>query len=136
MIIIGRGTYTADTPSLTVRLPGLEGRSPRPALLTHGKAPPGWDVINSPESISALTHINHILIEGGAGAAAAFIQADLVDRLLLYRAPILIGGGLACLADIGLVMLDAAHGLWQLTDTRQFGADRLEIYERHLCLQA
>ena len=31
MILVGRGTYLADQPQLDVRLPGLEGRSPRRA---------------------------------------------------------------------------------------------------------
>jgi hypothetical protein len=32
----------------------------------------------------------------------AFLRAGLVDRILLYRAPIIIGGGLPCIGDIGL----------------------------------
>ena len=36
MILVGRGTYLADQPGLDVRLPGLEERSPRRALLTRG----------------------------------------------------------------------------------------------------
>jgi diaminohydroxyphosphoribosylaminopyrimidine deaminase/5-amino-6-(5-phosphoribosylamino)uracil reductase len=53
-----------------------------------------------------------------------------VDRLLLYRAPIFIGAGKACLGDIGLGQLSDAHGLWQLSDSRSLGKDRLEVYER------
>ena len=66
--------------------------------------------------------------EAFAGAAAAFLAADLVDRLLLYRAPIIIGGGLPGVGDIGLGSLADAHGRWQLADTRQLGSDRLEVY--------
>ena len=69
------------------------------------------------------------LVEGGAATAAAFLAADLVDRLLLYRAPILVGGG-RTLPDIGLTGLDAAHGRWRLEDARRLGSDRLEVYER------
>ena len=46
--------------------------------------------------------MQYLLVEGGAQAAAAFLTAGLVDRLLIYRAPILIGGGKPGLADIGL----------------------------------
>ena len=38
MILVGRGTYNADSPQLDVRLPGLELWSPRRALLTRGSA--------------------------------------------------------------------------------------------------
>ena len=43
MILVGRGTYLADAPRLDVRLPGLEDRSPRRALLTRGEAVDGWE---------------------------------------------------------------------------------------------
>ncbi len=71
-----------------------------------------------------------MLVEGGAGAAAAFLKADLVDRLLLYCAPIVIGAGRDAIGDIGLTDLGQAHGRWRLTDTRQLGNDRLDVYER------
>jgi diaminohydroxyphosphoribosylaminopyrimidine deaminase/5-amino-6-(5-phosphoribosylamino)uracil reductase len=87
-------------------------------------------VVRSPEAIAALQEVDHLLVEGGAQTAAAFLRADLVDRVLLYRAPILIGGGLAALGDIGLGSLVQAHGRWRLHDARALGSDRLEVYER------
>lgn len=132
-ILVGAGTVTADNPALDVRLPGLEGRSPRRIMLGAGHAPAGWNVIRSPGEIAQLKY-NHLLIEGGAKTASAFLAAGLVDRLLLYRAPILIGGGTPCLSDIGLTALDSAHDRWQLYDSRMLGKDRMDVYEA-LCLQ-
>jgi diaminohydroxyphosphoribosylaminopyrimidine deaminase / 5-amino-6-(5-phosphoribosylamino)uracil reductase len=133
-ILVGAGTVRADNPTLDVRLPGLADRSPHRVLLGSGAAPEGWDVIRAPEQIADLK-ANSLLVEGGAQTAAAFLQAGLVDRLLLYRAPILIGGGKPCLSDIGLESLDTAHGRWALAGTRMLGNDRLEVYEA-ACLPA
>ena len=127
-ILVGRGTFETDSPRLDVRLPGLEGRSPRRLLLTSGQAEPGWEVLSAPEDIAALEGVDHLLVEGGAETASAFLRAGLVDRLLLYRAPILIGAGRDALGDIGLGSLADAHGRWTLTDSRQLGSDRLEVY--------
>lgn len=129
-IVVGRGTLAADTPRLDVRLPGLAARSPQPVLLSRSGdgVPEGWLHIAAPGAIAGLPG-DHVLVEGGAGAAAAFLAADLVDRLLLYRAPIIVGGGMA-LADVGLGYLAGAHGRWRLHDQRQLGSDRLEVYER------
>ena len=126
-ILVGRGTLVADNPSLDVRLAGLEDRSPTRLLLTSGQAPDGWTAVASPEAIDG---IDSVLVEGGAGAASAFLAADRVDRLLLYRAPILIGGGKPALGDIGLTDLADAHGRWRPTDSRLLGSDRLDVYER------
>ena len=129
-ILIGRGTFEADRPRLDVRLPGLEDRAPRGVLLSRGPDVEGFTRIDAPSAIGDLEGVDRLLIEGGAGAASAFLAADLVDRLMLYRAPILIGDGLAALGDIGLISLQDAHGRWVLEDDRNFDVDRLEIYRR------
>lgn len=130
-ILVGRGTWEADRPRLDVRLAGLEERAPLRVVLSSkvpaaGEGDPLW--IASAAAISSLP-ADHLLIEGGARTAAAFLREDLVDRLLLYRAPILIGGG-RTLPDIGLAALGDAHARWRLVDARQLGSDRLEVYER------
>ncbi|MES3153467.1 bifunctional diaminohydroxyphosphoribosylaminopyrimidine deaminase/5-amino-6-(5-phosphoribosylamino)uracil reductase RibD [Sphingomonas faeni] len=130
-ILVGRGTYEADAPRLDVRLPGLEERGPMRVLLSSTvQDVPGWTVIATPQDITALPRVDHILVEGGEAVASAFLAADLVDRLLLYRAPILIGGGKTALGDIGLTDLTAAHRRWAIVDARQLGMDRREVYER------
>jgi diaminohydroxyphosphoribosylaminopyrimidine deaminase/5-amino-6-(5-phosphoribosylamino)uracil reductase len=129
-ILVGGETARTDTPALDVRLPGLEQRSPQRLVLTSGAAPEGWIALPSPEAISDLTDTQYLLVEGGGGAAASFLAADLVDRLLLYRAPILIGGGRPAIGDLGLTDLSAAHGRWRLADRRQLGSDALEVYQR------
>ncbi|MEA3017147.1 MAG: diaminohydroxyphosphoribosylaminopyrimidine deaminase, partial [Sphingomonadales bacterium] len=130
MILVGRGTFAADTPRLDVRLEGLEDRSPARAMLTRGAAPDGWTALAAPDAVFALRDVNDLLVEGGAETASAFLRADLVDRLLLYRAPILIGSGKAALGDVGLESLAGAHGRWRLHDRRMLGSDSLEVYER------
>lgn len=128
-ILVGGGTFRADSPKLDVRLPGLESRSPERWLLTRGPAPEGWRVIHSPQAIHG-SAAQSLFVEGGAGAASAFLAADLVDRLLIYRAPILIGDGRPALGEIGLGALAQAHGRWRLADRRSLGNDTLEVYER------
>ncbi|MDE1467615.1 bifunctional diaminohydroxyphosphoribosylaminopyrimidine deaminase/5-amino-6-(5-phosphoribosylamino)uracil reductase RibD [Aurantiacibacter sp. D1-12] len=128
-ILVGGGTVRADGPQLTVRLDGLEARSPQRIVLTRGEAPEGWQAISAPESISALADIRYLFIEGGAQTATAFLEADLVDRLLIYRAPILLGGKPG-IAPLALPDLASAHGRWRCEDTRQLGQDTLEIYTR------
>lgn len=143
-----------------MRLPGLEERSPLRVILSsrpHPSAPaalpPSPDgrgkrraapkgegeretvSIDSPAAIATLP-ADHILVEGGAATAAAFLRADLVDRLLLYRAPILIGAGKAALGDLGIADLGTTHGRWLLHDARDLGTDRLEVYERTPCSPA
>jgi len=131
MILVGRGTYEADSPRLDVRLPGLEGRSPRRALLSRTLDPvPGWEMLQSPEDIFRLHDVNDLLVEGGSATATAFLSEDLVDRILIYRAPIIVGEGKSSFGFVGLDAIADAHGRWRLVGERQLGPDRLEVYER------
>jgi diaminohydroxyphosphoribosylaminopyrimidine deaminase/5-amino-6-(5-phosphoribosylamino)uracil reductase len=130
MILVGRGTYDADSPRLDVRIPGLEDCSPRRALLSTGEGVEGWTRLGSPRDVHGLGDVNDLLVEGGARTAAAFLAEDLVDRLLIYRAPLLIGDGKPGLGPIGLNAVAEAHGRWRLTGSRQLGSDTREDYER------
>lgn len=127
-ILVGGGTLRADAPRLDVRLPGLEERSPQRWVLTHGQPPAEWHALSAPGDIAGMDRALHLFVEGGAGAATAFLAAGLVDRLLIYRAPILVGGRPA-LGDYGLTGLAQAHGRWHLTERRQLGSDTLEVYD-------
>jgi diaminohydroxyphosphoribosylaminopyrimidine deaminase/5-amino-6-(5-phosphoribosylamino)uracil reductase len=130
MILVGRGTYLADQPQLDVRLPGLEERSPRRALLTRGEAVDGWEILENPQDVHRLHDVNDLLVEGGSSTATAFLTEDLVDRILIYRAPIIVGEGKSSFGYVGLDAIADAHGRWDLTDERRLGVDRLEVYER------
>jgi diaminohydroxyphosphoribosylaminopyrimidine deaminase / 5-amino-6-(5-phosphoribosylamino)uracil reductase len=129
-ILVGGGTLRTDAPRLNVRLPGLAHRSPERWVLTRGEAPAGWRKLAAPQDIVGIPACQYLLIEGGAGAAAALLAADLVDRLLVCRAPIVIGAGHPSIGDIGLGDLSAAHHRWRLTDSRELGSDSLQVYER------
>jgi diaminohydroxyphosphoribosylaminopyrimidine deaminase / 5-amino-6-(5-phosphoribosylamino)uracil reductase len=130
MILVGRGTFLADSPRLDVRLPGLEERSPRRALLSRGDPVEGWEMLQSPQDAYRLHDVNDLLVEGGSGTATAFLSQDLVDRILIYRAPIIVGEGKSSFGYIGLDAIADAHGRWRAGDARAMGVDRLEVYER------
>ena len=130
MILVGLGTYLADKPRLDVRLPGLEDRSPRRALLTRGEAVDGWEILRNPRDIYGLHDVNDLLVEGGSATATAFLAEDLVDRILIYRAPIIVGEGKSSFGYVGLDAIADAHDRWRLVHEQRLGVDRLEVYER------
>jgi diaminohydroxyphosphoribosylaminopyrimidine deaminase/5-amino-6-(5-phosphoribosylamino)uracil reductase len=121
-ILVGGGTLRVDAPRLDVRLPGLEERSPRRLVLTRGRAPEGWQALASPEAIGDLGDDQYLLVEGGAAAARAFLDAGLVDRMLIYRAPVAFGEGIAAFPG------GMPEG-WSRVDRRVLGNDTLEILE-------
>jgi diaminohydroxyphosphoribosylaminopyrimidine deaminase/5-amino-6-(5-phosphoribosylamino)uracil reductase len=130
MILVGRGTFMADQPRLDVRLPGLEERSPRRALLTRGDVVDGWETLRDPRDVFGLHDVNDLLVEGGSATATAFLSENLVDRILVYRAPIIVGEGKSSFGYVGLDAIADAHDRWSLVDEQRLGVDRLEVYER------
>jgi len=129
-ILVGSGTVKADQPGMDVRLEGLEDRNPLPIVLGKAETLDHWQRISTPSAVSDLENVNWLLVEGGAATAASFLQAGLVDRLMIYRAPIVIGGGLPSVREFGLSGLGEAHGQWELVDRRILDKDSLEIYDR------
>ncbi|HPU16788.1 MAG TPA: dihydrofolate reductase family protein, partial [Polymorphobacter sp.] len=70
-----------------------------------------------------------VFVEGGAGLATELLAADRVDRLLIYRAPILVGGKPG-IGDLGLADLADAHSRWVAAGVTDLAPDRAEVYLR------
>ena len=87
--------------------------------------PCSTDGIELPILMQALAErgVNELHTECGGVLAANLLRAELVDELLWYQAPRLLGGdSRPALGALGLDRLDAAAS-WQLLDCRQLGAD-------------
>ena len=70
-----------------------------------------------------------LLVEGGAGLAASFLAAGLVDRLVIFRAPIVLGDG-ALNAFSGIASHDLEHApRFSLLESRVLGDDVMTTYE-------
>jgi diaminohydroxyphosphoribosylaminopyrimidine deaminase/5-amino-6-(5-phosphoribosylamino)uracil reductase len=74
--------------------------------------------------------VTRLLVEGGGRVVAALLEADLVDRIVWFRAPVLIGGdGIPVAAACGVRDLDAAPKFVKVS-ARPAGPDTVEIYAR------
>lgn len=67
--------------------------------------------------------INELLVECGPRLAGALMRGGWVDELLLYQAPMLLGGDAQPMLDaLGLQRLDQ-HARWRVIERRQVGDD-------------
>lgn len=87
-------------------LPAADGRVDLPLLLAR----------------LAERGVNELHVEAGAALNGSLWQAGLVDELLLYAAPCLLGEGRPIAALPGVTGLDAVPR-WQFVDVAQVGAD-------------
>lgn len=133
-VVVGHGTLQADAPRLDVRLPGWAGHQPARVVVGRGSAPDGWIPAPDIPGLLALARSRawqRLLVEGGGRIAGSLLAADLVDRLVLLRAPLLIGEGRG-IEGFAAADLAAAHGRWRLAESRPLGPDRLDILLRAL----
>jgi diaminohydroxyphosphoribosylaminopyrimidine deaminase/5-amino-6-(5-phosphoribosylamino)uracil reductase len=124
-IVVGRGTVLADDPRLTARADdGTDlDRQPLRVVVGTGDLPPDVHILDTAaETIHLRTRrpddvlvaladrgVVDVLLEGGPRLAGAFLAAGLVDRVLTYVAPALLGAGPLALADAGVSTITAAH---------------------------
>ena len=70
-----------------------------------------------------------LIVEGGAGLAASFLAGDNVDRLAIFRAPVILGAG-ALGAFSGIASQEIEHApRFSLIETRALGDDVVSVYE-------
>ena len=139
-VVVGVGTVLADDPQLTVRPdPGhqplrvvldSDGRTPASARVRDDSA--GTLVLTAaevdrhdPAAVLSLLHargVVSVLLEGGPTVAAAFLRAGLVDRVVGYVAPALLGAGPSAVGELGVGTIGSAVRL-RLSDVVRVGDD-------------
>jgi diaminohydroxyphosphoribosylaminopyrimidine deaminase/5-amino-6-(5-phosphoribosylamino)uracil reductase len=123
-ILVGTGTVIADDPVLTVRRPdGMpSGRQPLRVVMGFRPIPESARVLDlAAPTLQLATHdpaealkrlaeqeIHHVWLEGGPTVAAAFLEAGLVDEVIAYLAPALLGSGTPAVGDLGIQTIDQA----------------------------
>lgn len=137
-IIVGTGTVFADDPTLTARLPDGRLATNQPLRVVVGKREISAEanVLNddsrtmvirtrSPhEVVRALSDRTDVLLEGGPTLAGAFLRAGAVDRILAYFAPMLLGGPITAVDDVGVPSIARALR-WQFDGVDAIGPDVL-----------
>jgi diaminohydroxyphosphoribosylaminopyrimidine deaminase / 5-amino-6-(5-phosphoribosylamino)uracil reductase len=122
-IVIGTGTALADDPRLDVRLPDAS-TTRRPLRVVVGRRPLPAAAKVFDDSALTLLLTDHdpasvlkalaerdvvsVLLEGGPTLAGAFVAASLVDRVVAYLAPAVLGAGASALGYAGIDTISAA----------------------------
>lgn len=117
-IVVGTGTVLADDPALTARTPdgALYEDQPRPVIVGTRAVPQAAALRRHPrpfmqdegedlrDLLDRLRELgaHRVFLEGGPTLAASFLRQGLVDELLVYIAPTLIGGDRVAVDDIGV----------------------------------
>jgi diaminohydroxyphosphoribosylaminopyrimidine deaminase / 5-amino-6-(5-phosphoribosylamino)uracil reductase len=138
-ILVGTNTVEVDDPELTVRDEVDEAlpRQPLRAVMGKRDLDPGRRVLNDrAETVRLQTRdpqtalaslfdrdCQHVFLEGGPTLAAAFLDAGLVDEVVAYVAPMLLGAGTHAVGDLGIrTIADARH--LDVTDVAVLGTGR------------
>ena len=101
-VAVGMGTVRADDPRLDAR---AVGATKQPRRLAFGHGPAGeLEVRSGPleDELRALAveGVQSLLLEGGPTLATAFFRAGLVDKLLVFVAPVVGGEGPRFLGEL------------------------------------
>jgi diaminohydroxyphosphoribosylaminopyrimidine deaminase/5-amino-6-(5-phosphoribosylamino)uracil reductase len=173
-ILIGIGTALIDDPRLTVRLPGLQSRSPvrivldatarlrlnsnliqtardvplivvvgpeamddrKKALADAGARVIEVDAAQGGVDLAALFALlgkegfTRVLVEGGAEVAASLVSTNLLDEVVLFRAPVVVGpDGVRALGGYALSAIERSPRYRQI-ETAIVGEDQMRRYLR------
>ena len=132
-ILVGTNTALVDNPHLIPR-----GHAKRPTRIIFGEQeiPPTHKVFDDeartilvksksiPELLDVVKYegLNQILVEAGPTLGTALLRAGIIDELIIYQAPKLLGAGKAFLSDFGATTLDQ-HLELELLSTQVLSGD-------------
>lgn len=113
VIFAARGTASRLEPEL------LDGRIP---IVRVPRAARGLELRAVIERLTAL-EVNELWVECGPRLAAAFLEADLVDELIIYMAPLFLGADAAPLAALQGLEESGAVRQFEFREQRLIGGD-------------
>ena len=132
-ILIGTNTAIVDNPHLVPR-----GHDNRPVRIICGEqeVPAGNKVFDDQartvvvksKDLSKLKSVlveegfNQVLIEAGPTFGSALLKAGMVDEIVIYQAPKILGAGKSFIADLGITTLEDHIGL-ELISVEKMGND-------------
>lgn len=153
-VLVGADTVLADDPRMDVRLPRVRRQPHRYVADYHGRVPedrrmftlPGafrltrqperrYDLELGERSPSAMLDAlwangeTSVLLEGGGRLIGAFLEADLVDRVVLYLAPKILGAGISW-AEAGNLRDPLGSRPWRFGSVARKGTDLRVVLER------
>lgn len=137
-VVVGTGTALADDPALTARRPDgtprerqplrvvLGARTLPPAARLHDASAPTLQLPGDDLAAALATLHRHgvrrAMLEGGPTLTAAFWRAGLVDEVVAYLAPALLGAGPTAVGDLGITSIAGIARL-QIDDVALVGPD-------------
>ena len=137
-MLVGTNTVAVDDPELTVRDEVDEPLPRQPLRVVMGERdlPATRRIFNDrAETLHlrtrdpqvALAELfardrQHVFLEGGPTLAAAFLKAGLVDEIVGYVAPMLLGAGRSAVSDLGIDTI---------ADARQFAVTDVTVLPDH-----
>jgi diaminohydroxyphosphoribosylaminopyrimidine deaminase/5-amino-6-(5-phosphoribosylamino)uracil reductase len=138
-ILVGTGTALADNPTLQPRIVGAstplrvvmgERDIPEDFNLHQGE---GESIFLKSRDVKALLEtfseraVNQVLVEAGPTLGTALLKAGVVDEIVIYQAPFLLGSGKSWVADLGIKTIKDGMSLTQIS-TEQIGPDLKSRY--------
>lgn len=137
-IIVGTSTAILDDPELTARKEdgSLYEHQPMRIIIGERTLPDNLRVFNDLAETEAFAtrdlkevidklyekQFKHVLVEGGAKLISAFLEAGLFDEILVYQAPLLVGGTNVAVEELGISTMQDAMQL-SFTEVSRLGQD-------------